>query len=182
MVSKNEEIPPLDSVTKTLQETLSNKIDLDKLYQENTMTQNQTGFVNQVPMNQGHFNNHNQFNQMNGNRNQFNQMNNNQFNQMNNNQFNPNHNQFNQINPNYPPQQFYNNNYGPQMTQMNNQFHQSYDVNFNNSSNIKVGENYTPLDMKDYNQPSKLVTSEPKKEPPKEHQFDFVSDLMKKKK
>jgi len=95
-----------------------------------------------------------------------------------------NHNNFNPLShPMYPPQQQYYNNIGMQPNQMNmhNSFNHNYDYDLgigNGSSNLKLGENYIPLDMKDYNQPK---SSEPPKVSAKDH-FDFVNDLMKKKK
>jgi len=120
-------------VSKTLQDTLNKKIDLDKLYQENNT--NNTNHVNQNAINSLHFN---------------------------------------QV----PPQQFFNNNFGVQ----NISYHQNYDlgINFNNAQNVKI-ENYTPLDMKDYNQQAKQQAQDLPKKNEKDH-FDFVNDLMKKKK
>lgn len=62
----------------------------------------------------------------------------------------------------------------------------SYFQNFNFnigdlSNNLKNGENYIPLDIKDYNKSQENVTNQEETKYEKDH-FDFVNDLMKKKK
>jgi hypothetical protein len=85
----------------------------------------------------------------------------------------------NQISPNYPQQQFFNNNFGVQ----NISYHQNYDlgVTFNTTPSVKL-ENYTPLDMKDFNHQQQQKQPEPQKKENEKDHFDFVNDLMKKKK
>jgi len=76
------------------------------------------------------------------------------------------------------PQQFFNNNFGVQ----NISYHQNYDlgISLNSPYSAKI-ENYTPIDMNDYNQQTKQQVQEQPKKNEKDH-FDFVNDLMKKKK
>jgi hypothetical protein len=150
IVSKGEEKSSKqnENVSKTLQETYNNKLDLDKLYSET--------------------NNHN---------------NNNQFMQYNNNNNNNNNNINN--NGNHYPQQFPQNNNNNIHMGVPSQNKISYNQNFNLNvadftNNLKIGENYIPLDIKDYNkQPEKTPTPEAKNE---KHHFDFVNDMFKKKK
>jgi hypothetical protein len=144
------------TLSKTLQETLNNKLDLDKLYQENNTNIHTHMNNHNIMTSNMHFNNMNQVNNM-----------------------IPNYHQQQQFSPQqYTPQQFFNNNFGIQ----NISYHQNYDlgVSLNTSSNIRT-ESYTPLDMKDYNQQPKQIHEEAKKDM-KDHHFDFVNDLMKKKK
>jgi len=147
-----KQVKPSDTYSQTLQDTLNNKLDLDKLYKENNNNQNSHMNHFNMPHNvpQNHQNNH----------------------------------------QNYPPQ-FYNNNNVNVNQNMNHNisnYHQNYNLNvadFNNqTNNLRIGENYIPLDINDYNKQQQLnkekasTPVETKKE--KDH-FDFVNDLFKKK-
>lgn len=60
-------------------------------------------------------------------------------------------------------------------------YYQNYNLNIADlTSNLKIGENYIPLDMNDYNKSKeKIQPAEIKNE--KDH-FDFVKEMFKKKK
>jgi hypothetical protein len=93
-------------------------------------------------------------------------------------------NQYNNSGLDYNNNQTFQSNYNNINIQSQNiNYFQNFNLNIGDlSNNLKIGENYFPLDMSDYikNQenPSNQV-SETKNE--KDH-FDFVNDLMKKKK
>jgi hypothetical protein len=74
-----------------------------------------------------------------------------------------------------------NNNFNIQSQNIN--YYQNFNLNIGDiSNNLKIGENYIPLDMKDYIKDQDNSSKEvPQSKNEKDH-FDFVNDLMKKKK
>ena len=62
-------------------------------------------------------------------------------------------------------------------------YFQNFNLNIGDlSNNLKIGENYIPLDMKDYIQNQENTFNQvPETKNERDH-FDFVNDLMKKKK
>lgn len=76
----------------------------------------------------------------------------------------------------------HNNQYGMNTGPQHPGVYQNYLSMQDLSGNVRLGDNYVPLDMKDYmNQQQSLSLPQQEQKNEKDH-FDFVNDLMKKKK